>query len=185
MLNEQQREEWLEFLHAQHPDIDPRTLRLMDELRHVSHMLYQVGETSVATADLSYAQYRILMMLFFRERAGRTDGLNPSEISERSGTSRNTISALIRTLEDGGYIRRELDTEDRRKFNILLADPGRELVVAHIGRHMQVVNEIFRVLSSEEMEELSKLLHKVNDRALSYRVQCNAAESGGSHASSR
>lgn len=185
MLSPQQREEWLEFLHAQHPEIDPRTLRLMDEIRRVSHLLYQIGETSIAAADLSYAQYRILMMLFFRERAGHTDGLNPSEISQRSGTSRNTISSLIRTLEDDGLIERRLDSEDRRKFNITLTDAGRMLVVDHVGRHMQIVNEIFLTLSSDELNELSSLLHRVNDRALQYKDECAAAEIGGNYAVSR
>jgi DNA-binding MarR family transcriptional regulator len=185
MLNDQQREEWIDFIHAQHPEIDPRALRLMDEIRRVSHLLYQIGETSVASADLSYAQYRILMMLFFRERAGQTDGLNPSEISDRSGTSRNTISSLIRTLEEDGYVERELDSADRRKFNILLSDSGRSLVVDNIGRHMQIVDQIFSILSSDELDQLSQQLHRLNDRALAYKEATATAELGGSYATSR
>lgn len=185
MLSDQQRDEWIEFIHAQHPDIDPRTFRLMDEIRRVSHLLSQIGETSVASTDLSYAQYRILMMLFFRERAGISDGLNPSEMSERSGTSRNTISSLIRTLEEAGLVGRQLDSEDRRKFNISLTDDGRRLVVDNIGRHMQIVNEIFRTLSPDEMIQLSEKLHRLNDRALEYKDQSAAAEIGGTHATSR
>ncbi len=186
MLSPQQRAEWIDFFRSQYPEIDPRTMRLMDELRMVSHLLYQIGETSVAAADLSYAQYRILMMLFFTERSGnRPDGLNPSEISENSGTSRNTISSLIRTLEEDGYVERQLDSEDRRKFNITLTDPGRQVVVDHFGRHMQIVNEIFQTLSPDEMNQLSDKLHRLNDRALEYKDKYAAAEIGGNYATSR
>lgn len=184
MLNNDRREEWITFIRSQYPDIDPWTVRLMDELRMVSHLLYQIGENSVAPADLSYAQMRILMTLFVTERGGQTDGLNPSEISQYSGTSRNTISALIRTLEDEGYVERRLDDQDRRKFNISLTDEGRQLVLGNVGRHLLIVNEIFRALSPEEMEQMSAQLHKLNDRALAFKER-HASAAGGTHAISR
>lgn len=173
-------------MQAQHPELDPRTMRLMDEIRMVSHLLYQISESSVAQAELSYAQYRILMMLYFNERLnldqGDYEGLNPSTISQNMGTSRNTISSLIRTLEDDGLIERQLDPNDRRKFNITITDRGRQLVTDHIGRHMQTVDVVFRTLDPAEMEQLSSLLHKLNDRAQEYRQQCAAAETGGNNA---
>ncbi|MEZ4518298.1 MAG: MarR family transcriptional regulator [Chloroflexota bacterium] len=186
MLRHQKREEWIAHIRSQHPEVDPRTMRLMDELRMVSHLIYQMGESSIAGTDLSYAQYRILMMLMFAERTGEDNGLNPSEISRFAGTSRNTISSLIRTLETDGYIERQLDSHDRRKFNITLTEGGRQLVNENVGRHMKIINEIFRTLSPEEMDQLSEKLHKLNDRALELKERNSAsADIGGSHATSK
>lgn len=185
MHTRHQREQWIEFIRQQHPEIDPRSVRLMDELRMVSHLLYQIGEESVAAAGLSYAQYRILLMLFFTEKTGRADGLNPSEISDYSGTSRNTISSLIRTLEEAGYITRQLDLDDRRKFNINLTPTGRQLVIDNAGRHMQIVNEMFRALTVDEMNQLSELLHRLNERAQEWKAKCTTTEIGGTYAASR
>ena len=116
-----------------HPDIDPQTIRLMDELGFVSRSLYHMGEQSVDEAGLSFAQYRVLMHLFFADQMGDRGELNPSEISERQGVSRNTMSTFIRSLEEAGLIERRLDPNDRRRFNIRLTENGRFLVSQHTG----------------------------------------------------
>ncbi|VAW30515.1 hypothetical protein MNBD_CHLOROFLEXI01-1092, partial [hydrothermal vent metagenome] len=90
--------------------------------------------------------------------------LNPSEISERQGTSRNTISALIRSLEGQGFIERHLDHNDRRKFNICLTPAGRKKVSDHASRHVDVVGKCFSTLTSEEQNQLSQLLAKLSQQ---------------------
>lgn len=182
--------QWLAFVQAMHPDIDPRAVRLMDEMRLAAHALYQVGEQSLADTGLSYAQYRILVGLLFYEWTGETGGLNPSEISAHQGTSRNTISALIRSLEEEGLIERQLDRADRRRFNIHLTANGRRLVSDHANHHMQIASHIFAGLSEEEQETLSRLLHSINQRALAVKDRADLADKpgaviGGHYASSR
>ena len=143
------RQNWMAFFQSLSPNIDPQSVRLMDELRMVSHTMYQIGESSLAVAGLSYAQYRILLGLYFAEKMENRSELNPSEISKR----RNTISALIRSLEDEGLVERHLDTIDRRKFNISLTQAGQQKVSDHASRHMDVMGSCFAALSSEEQEE--------------------------------
>jgi DNA-binding MarR family transcriptional regulator len=180
-ISDLQRRQWLKFLQDTHPDIDPRAVRLMDEMRLAAHTLYQVGEQSLVNTGLSYAQYRILIGLLFNEWTGDEGGLNPSEISAHQGTSRNTISALIRTLEDEGLIERDLDRHDRRRFNIRLTEHGRRKVREHASHHMKIVNQIFSIFDEEEQQELSKLLHSLNQRAQDIKD----AGLEGNHASSR
>lgn len=160
--SDERREKWLAFMETLDSDVDPKTVRLMDQLRLVSHELYQVGEQSLANAGLSLPQYRILMMLTFHEQVDQCPALNPSEISERQGTNRNTISALIRSLEDNGYVKRNLDQIDRRKFNISLTDAGRALVHEHARRHLQTIAACFGALTTAEQETLARLLNKVS-----------------------
>lgn len=167
----QKREKWVNFIQSLNPDIDPRAIRLMDEMRRVSHNLYQIGESSLAASGLSYAQYRILMGLFFCERIEGRDELNPSEISERQGTSRNTISALIRNLEEEGLIERHLDKEDRRRFNIRLTEAGRALVSEHASRHMCIVASCFSTLTGDEQEALIQILNKLSENIHAARQQ--------------
>lgn len=188
--NDKRRDQWLDFIQTMHPDIDPQAVRLMDEMRLAAHALYQVGEHSLTDAGLSYAQYRILVRLLFSEWTGDRTGLNPSEISAHQGTSRNTISALIRSLEDDGLIERRLDQADRRRFNIRLTDTGRRKVLDHVNHHMQMTNQIFAVLSAEEQEILSQLLQAINRRALIVKEQSLESnlpntEIGEQHANSR
>jgi DNA-binding MarR family transcriptional regulator len=72
----------------------------MDQFRQVSHSILRIGEISLADAGLSFTKYRILISLMISEEIEERSDLNPSEISFRQGTSRNTISSLIRDLEN-------------------------------------------------------------------------------------
>jgi len=163
--DEEKRARWIAFMQTLNPTIDTHAIQLMEEFRLVSKTIYHVGECSVDTAGLSFAQFRILMQLLFAEQVGSRQDLNPSEISERQGTSRNTVSALIRNLEEEGLIERSLDPGDRRKFNIRLTENGRSLVTNHARQHFQTIGHCFSTLSPEEQTTLSQLLNKLNTQA--------------------
>ncbi len=151
----------MKFMQSFNPQIDPQTIRLMDELGFVSRSIYHMGEQSVDDAGLSFAQYRVLMHLFFAEQMGERAELNPSEISERQGVSRNTMSSFIRNLEEEGLVERRLDPNDKRRFNISLTDAGRDLVSRHTRYHLETIDHCFSALSADEQESLLNLLQKL------------------------
>jgi DNA-binding MarR family transcriptional regulator len=101
------------------------------------------------------------MNLLFAEQFEACSQLNPSEISDRQGISRNTVSALIRSLEEDGLIERHLDQNDRRKFNISLTAGGRERVRQHARHHFRAVHDCFQTLDAAEQETMSQLLEKL------------------------
>lgn len=169
IFDAEKRQKWITFVQRLNPDIEPQAVRLMDEMRMVSHTIYQIGESSLQNTGLSFAKYRVLLGLLFSEEIEGRPELNPSEISARQGTSRNTISGLIRTLEDEGLVERRLDQNDRRKFNIRLSATGRELVQRHAHRHMSTIGGCFSSLTAEEQSTLSHLLKKLS-------LNINAAE---------
>ena len=159
--DKQKQEKWINFVQSLSPEIDPQAVRLMDEVGFVSRAIYHVGGQSLDEAGLSFPQYRVLMHLFFAEQMGSRGILNPSEISHRQGVSRNTMSSLIRNLEDEGFVERRLDPDDRRRFNISLTENGRSLVTNHARQHLTTVGGCFTILTTEEQETLFQLLHKV------------------------
>ena len=164
--DQQRREKWMALVRNLNPDIDPRAVRLMENIFSVSRMLHHRGESGLNEAGTSLAQYRALMHLFFAENMSERGELNPSEISDRQGVSRNTISSLIRSLEEDGLIMRRLDEQDRRKFNISLTDEGRALVTQYAREHFARINHFFAALSPDEQETLSQLLAKISSHIL-------------------
>ncbi len=161
----EQRERWAAFIRSLNPHSDPRAARLMDDFHTVGHQIYQLNEAALASADLSYAEFRVLMNLMFCEWAGECDGLNPSVISAHQGTSRNTISALIRNLEEKKLVARQLDENDRRRFRIHLTDAGRSKVLAHSAQIGRLIDQLFGALSDAEVETLSGQLRALDRRA--------------------
>jgi DNA-binding MarR family transcriptional regulator len=161
MLDEERREKWLALMQELDSDVDPRTVRLIERMRQVSHSLYQLGEQSLEAAGLSYARFRLLMSLLMSEELDGRLELNPSEISDRQGISRNTVSTLIRDLEEEGLIERRLDPHDRRRFNIRLTARGRNLVREHSASHLRTIAACFASLSMDEQQDLGDLLNTV------------------------
>jgi DNA-binding MarR family transcriptional regulator len=159
--DKQKQENWTRFWLSLNPDIDPRAMNLMDDIRLVSRAIYHVAEQSLDDAALSFAQYKVLMHLFFAEQMGDRSDLNPSEISNRHGVSRNTMSSLIRSLEETGLLERRLDPDDRRRFKISLTEKGRSLVIDYARHHLTMVGSCFSALTIDEQETLSQLLRKV------------------------
>ena len=166
--DEEKREKWRDFVHSLNPDIDPNTVRLMDRYLLVFHGLHRVGENSLVSAGLSFAKYRLLLGLMFSETMDDLAELNPSEISRRQGTSRNTISSLIRDLESESLVERRLDQRDKRRFKIRLTASGRELVQRYAADHFQAIASCFGAISDEEKEVLGQLLIKLSDQLFGY-----------------
>ncbi len=169
--DQHRREKWIQFVQSLDPDIDPKAVRLMEEMGYTSRLIYHLGEHSLEVTGLSSPQYWVLMHLFFAEQVGERAELNPSEISQRQGVSRNNMSSHIRNLEAEGFVERDLDSQDRRRFNISLTEKGRALVTNHARRHLATINSCFMTLTTEEQETLSQLLHKVGEHVITLRQQ--------------
>jgi len=186
LQDKDKRQKWMLFMQDFHPEIDPEALRLMDELGFVFRSVHRMNEQSIEEAGLSFAQYQVLMHLFFAEQVGDKEELNPSEISDRQGVSRNTMSAFIRNLEEKELIERCLDPHDRRRFNISLTESGRELVRQYTRDHLESVSRCFSALTSEEKFALSVLLQKLGTHVKAIRSgaeeACAAAPESGSSA---
>ncbi len=169
--NREKEKKWIKFAQSIDTDITPQAVRIMGKWRRISHALHQVGTASLADSGLSEAQYLVLMSLYMSEQIdGRTE-LNPSEISKWRGTTRNTISSLIRGLEKEGFVERHLDQQDRRKFNICLTATGRRKVSKHAQQQFSTVGSCFNKLSTAEQNTLDNLLIKLNDNLNEVRAE--------------
>ncbi len=180
-FDKERRQKWLQFMEAFYPEINPQSLRLMDELGFVARALHHAGEESLEDAGLSLAQHRVLMHLFFAEQVDGCHELNPSEISERQRVSRNTMSALIRNLEEERLVERGLDPQDRRRFNISLTGRGRALIEEHMHSHLQLIDRCFGAFDGAEQASFLALLQKLGAHVATVRHHgrdCRPQEQG-------
>jgi len=158
----QSREAFQRFVHETCPDADPASVQLFGAIHRAGSQLKQIAERRLEAAGLTWPKLRLLMMLMHVEREGQTDGLLPSELSERQNISRNTASALIAGLEEAGFITRELHESDHRKFLIRLTAKGRKVVAMQMAHHFRALGHSFDMLNAAEREQLLGLLHRVS-----------------------
>ena len=167
--------EWFrDFVRQVSPTADPASVMLFVQLLRANNRLVQVAEKELSTSGLSWAKFRLLMNLEHSERHPDTKGLQPSELSEMQGISRNTASALIASLERDGLITRELHGTDRRRFVIRLTPDGHKLVKNKLDSQLRFLSQCFDSLSPQERNQLAEMLTRLNEQ-LREQVGCPAA----------
>ena len=109
--------------------------------------------------DLSESRFIILMFLY--QAPNQT--LLPSVISEKLGATRATVSKLLKAMEMKGWISKSTSTTDKRSLTIQLAESGNHVLEKFLPENFSIVNDLLGNLSSEEIQQLSSLLTKIND----------------------
>lgn len=129
-------------------------------IRMIANQYETLSEQTGQHMTLSGPRWGVLLRLMVEEKRGRAY-ITPTSLSQGQNVSKNTISALLRGLEEQGLIARELDETDRRIFRIRLTPAGRELVEKAAPQHLQRLNQLISGLSMEEKSQLSDLLAKL------------------------
>jgi len=157
------RQVFLDWVKAVNPKADLVSVMLFGLLHRASSQLIHIAEKRLEATGLTWPQFRLLMNLMHGEQQDCAAGMMPSELSERQNISRNTASALISSLEAKGFITRELDGSDRRKFLIRLTPKGSKMLHAQLEGHFNFIGELFASLNTEERHALRELLLKLNE----------------------
>ena len=112
-------------------------------------------------AALSGPRFALLLRLYVEEQMGNEAGLTPTHLSHAQNVSKNTISSLLRGLEEQGLIARTLDPLDYRLFRIQLTPAGRELVLATAPSRLATLGQLAAGLTQGERQQLVTLLEKL------------------------
>jgi DNA-binding MarR family transcriptional regulator len=144
-------------------------LELIRWLHMATNAYAGAADEQLRDAGLSGSRWVLLFRLLAEERCGCGEGISPTHLSQRQNVSKNTISVLLRGLEEQGLIERTLVPDDRRAFQIRLTDAGRTLVETTAPAHIAFLNAVAAGLTAEENAQLIELLQKLH-RSLSFGV---------------
>jgi DNA-binding MarR family transcriptional regulator len=136
-------------------------LELFRWLHMVTNAYVGAADEHLRASGLSGPRWVLLLRLLAEERCGCGEGVSPTHLSQRQNVSKNTISVLLRGLEEQGLIERSLVPDDRRAFHIHLTDAGRALVEATAPEHIAFLNAVASSLTAEESAQLIGLLQKL------------------------
>ncbi len=138
-----------------YPEVDLSSLRIARELNFTQTLMMTWAEEYLRSSGLSWSKLFILLCLRAMQDAGEK-GLNPSTLSGHLSVTRNTVSTLLGGLERQGYVTREMDPEDKRRFVIRLTPAGWDAVERSsepLFRHLQTL------LGSMNCEQRVALVH--------------------------
>jgi DNA-binding MarR family transcriptional regulator len=129
-------------------------------IRAVANLFENLEMKYSTQLDMSGPRWGILMRLWDDEKNGSI-GPTPSDISRFQQVKKNTISSMLRKLEEDDLIERKLDPTDKRRFHIRLTEKGKDLAERLSPKFAFFQNELASGLTSTEREELINLLTKL------------------------
>ncbi|MGI6207488.1 MAG: MarR family winged helix-turn-helix transcriptional regulator [Anaerolineae bacterium] len=140
---------------------DTAGMELARRVRRAANLYETIAAQDLREADVSGPRFGILIRLYAHEKRNNGSGMSPTELSQCQRVSKNTISSMLRGLEEQGLIERSLDPTDRRVFRIRLSEAGRELVRTESPRHFERLNALASELTPSEQAQLASLLDKL------------------------
>lgn len=84
-------------------------------------------------------------------------GLSQKELVDLLGVSKEAVSMSVRRLEKKGYILREVDEQDKRKYSLTLSEEGLKLLDEVLMQQNAAYQMLLEPLSQQEKERLQDL----------------------------
>lgn len=105
---------------------------------------------------LRNAEHEILANLF------REPGLSQQALAERCFTAKSHMSALLTSMQERGWLRRENNPQDARAKSLFLEPAGQEM--AERGKLIQaeVVQVMAQAISPEQMRQVNEAMQGVS-----------------------
>ncbi|MEK4439228.1 MarR family winged helix-turn-helix transcriptional regulator [Paenibacillus sp. FSL K6-2862] len=89
------------------------------------------------------------------------DGITQIKLCEHLKCEPPTVTNMVKTLEQNGFIYRKRDTEDARVMRIYLTDKGKELEEPVKSKWKQQQEKLLQSISAEERLILRDLLERM------------------------
>ncbi len=124
----------------------------------VASDVFAAQQKHLARFGLSDGKLSVLFQLLLAAEAP----LSPSQLAERVGVTRATITDLVAGLERDGLLRREVSAEDGRMALLHLTEAGHALLDELLPEHFQRLQRLMQALSEQEKRELIRLLCKIS-----------------------
>ncbi len=120
---------------------------------------FRKGLTSAGITHVKPAYLGVLIALW------QEDGLKVIELGRRSGLEPSSMTGLLDRMERDGLAFRSADPNDRRSQLIYLTDEGRNVKKAVLDVVDEVMGEIFRDISSDDLGNAMKVLQQIISNA--------------------
>lgn len=140
----------LEKFIARYPDAEVETVLPFLNILRAGSDLSVALDALLARHGLLQGRWWVLILLMREDNLTST----PSDLAEKAGVSRATMTGLIDGLEREGLVQRLADAADRRKFSIRLTQDGQQKLDDVMPDYYRKVRALMQVLDTQQREQL-------------------------------
>lgn len=150
--------------HASRDDITNATETWLAVVRSYNQCTMTLAQ-QLEPLGITLLQHEILMNLL------RTPGLTQQQLSERCFSAKSGVSMLVARFMKDDMIERKRAPKDHRAWNLFLTDKGLNLARQAEVQQREVVMEMARSHSAEELEMVKRLMDQSSERLKAMREQ--------------
>lgn len=141
------------------PEINPAAVIAMLRIKTVSEEIQDsILDVLQQTYHLSEGKFCALIVL--HQRGG--DGMAPSELAEKVGVTRATISNMLQRMERDGLVDIRPAEQDGRGKIVKLTQTGCDFMEEILPPHYLRVSKLMEKLTEDEQKKLIMLLEKLS-----------------------
>lgn len=128
-------------------------------IRAINHNVNMFIRGQVEPFGLGWGQFEYFMQIH------STPGINQLELARIQNVGKASVTKALRILEDGGFIIRESDRDDRRNMLCFLSPSGHQIVRKLLDVKKMVARELFDGFTERDTLELSRLLARLSSNS--------------------
>lgn len=134
---------------------------------HVGQLLLQLADDVLDTVNSALkvhqiSESKLSLLLLIVATGNQPHSLQPSEIADRLGIRRASVTKQLIWLEEHHFITRTINSEDQRMVNVTITTVGYQLLDQVMPDYWQTCAEIANKLTEEETILFLTLLRKVH-----------------------
>ena len=143
-------------LQREFPQMDRRATEVFINLIRTDSLVTTALGRRFRRYGLSLSGFNVLVIL-----RQAPEGVNPREIADRLLVTRAAVTAILDSLEDKGFVRRNPSGADGRMTLIAITQAGRKLLDSLLPEHFAAERAMGSVLGANEKELLISLLGRL------------------------
>lgn len=137
-----------------------------ENLEHLIDIFQRFGKAvwrRKSILGLKASEARVLICVKKGSEFKETKGVTVSYISKRLDVTSPTVTQMINSLIEGGYVYRESDAKDRRITEIRLTEQGEQFAQAAQQHYRDTFKGMIDYLGKEQSDQLITLLSQVSE----------------------
>lgn len=128
---------------------------------------YRLGASFLSKEYKDYGigsgQYQFLFSLYIE------DGVSHDKLTEKMSVDKATTTRAIMKLEEEGYVKKELDEKDKRKYKIFLTDKAKDKKEEILSIGSDWEQRLIGCLEPEEFKCLEYIFKKIANNQEKYK----------------
>jgi len=142
-----------------YPDIDPSAVEAFLLLLRVASDVMSAVEDYWSRHGISHGRFTVLMVL----NRDPEIALSPSDLAQKCGVSRATMTGLITGLERSKLVNREDHLGDRRMALVRLTPDGIKFLDSILPDYYRRLARMMGMLTDDEKKSLDTMLMKISE----------------------